>query len=387
MSRRLHIVAVHGYYQLAGGEDSVFEDEVRLLREHGHTVTCWTKSNSDLEQYNSATALVKSIWNRDSYREFSGLLQDRKPDIVHCHNTFGIISPAVYSAASSHNIPVVQTLHNYRYCCLNALLFRNSKVCEECVGKVLPLSGLFHRCYREKLAPSAGMFALQAVHRMLGTWKRYIAGYIALTESAKERFVRCGLPAEKIYVKPNFVFDSGSRKCGCGEYALFAGRLSAEKGIRVLSDTWNRLHDIPLKVAGQGPLESVLANRDNIELLGWLNHEKLVDVIKGARFVVVPSDCYEQFPVAVIEAFCCGVPVLVSDHGAQAELVRNSGAGGLFTAGNASAMAAAAESMWHDDECCRSMGAAARRAYEHKYSPAENYRCLLDIYMKVIDRL
>ena len=386
MSRPLHIVAVHGSYQWAGGEDSVFRDEQSLLREHGHTVTGWEKSNSVLEDYNSLRALSKTIWNRSSYIEFKTLLRKTKPDIVHCHNTFGIISPSIYYAASSLNIPVVQTLHNYRYCCLNAILFRDGTVCEDCVGRAVPLAGIINRCYRGRMLPSLGMFALQTLHRAVGTWKRQIDAYIVLTHSAGERFATAGLPADKLFVKPNFTFDTGERDKTEGDYVFFSGRLSEEKGVKLLVEAWEKLDNIPLKIAGKGPQEELVKNRDNIELLGWLGSDKLVEVMKGAKFIIVPSVCYEQFPMAVIEAFCCGVPVLASNHGAMADLVKAGVTGETFEADNAADLIAAAGRMWLNDESCVRMGKNARQEYEKRFSPDENYRQLMDIYDVVTNR-
>jgi len=384
MNRLLNIVSVHGYYKWAGGEDSVFHDECKLLKDHGHTVTVWEKSNSVLEQYNPVKALAKTIWNKNSYIEFKALLCEIKPDLVHCHNTFGIISPSIYYAASALGIPVVQTLHNYRYCCLNAILFRDGRVCEDCVGSSFPLSGIIHRCYRRRLSASLGMFALQIIHRCVGTWKSRVAAYIALTESSRKRFSVAGLSNDKLFVKPNFTFDMGERDNAGKDYVLFVGRLSEEKGVKLLVNAWNQPNDIPLKIAGKGPEDELLRGQANIDLLGWVDSAKLVEYIKGAKFVVVPSVCYEQFPMAIIEAFCCGVPVLVSDHGAMADLVTKGVTGETFETGNASSLIAVANDMWSNDEVCVRMGMNARREYEMRFSAEENYKKLINIYEVVL---
>ena len=384
MNKKLHIVSVHGFYQWTGGEDSVFRAEKKLLSDHGHTITSWEKSNKELLDHNSLIALSKTIWNHDSYRKFKALLCKTKPDIVHCHNTFGIISPSIYYAASSLNIPVVQTLHNYRYCCLNATLFRDGVVCEKCTGKSLAWPGVAHRCYHEQLAPSLGMFATQTLHRAAGTWKKHINAYIALTDSARQRFIKAGLPPDKIFVKPNFVFDMGERKTAGKDYVLFVGRLSEEKGVRLLADAWQNLSGIPLKIAGTGPLKSVLENVNGVELLDWVKPDSLRKLVKGAKFVIVPSLCYEQFPMAVAESFCCGVPVLASNHGAMADLVEDGVTGRLFEPGSAASLAAVTTEMWNDNKLCIHIGKNARKKYMSSFSPDENYKHLMHIYNTTI---
>jgi glycosyltransferase involved in cell wall biosynthesis len=205
-----------------------------------------------------------------------------------------------------------------------------------------------------------------------------------LTDSARRRFIKAGLPPDKTFVKPNFVFDMGERKTAGKDYVLFVGRLSEEKGIRLLAEAWGKLSGIPLKVAGTGPLKSILENVDGVELLDWVKPDSLRKIIKDAKFVIVPSLCYEQFPMAIAESFCCGVPVLASNHGAMADLVENGVTGRLFDPGRAASLADVTTEMWNNDKLCIDIGRNARKEYLEKYTPTENYRILIDIYNAVI---
>lgn len=377
------IIIVHSFYRNSGGEDIVFQSECELLIEHGHRVIPWTRENSILDDTNGFVAFSKTIWNQNSYREFRNLLRKERPDIVHCHNTFGVVSPSIYYAAAAEQVPVVQTLHNYRYCCLNATFFRDGESCEDCVSRAVPLPGIFHRCYHNQIMASLGMCITSSIHRALRTWRRHISAYIALTPSARVRFIAANLPADRLFVKPNFVFDMGARENGAGDYVLFVGRLSEEKGIRNIVDAWEQMENIPLKIAGKGPLELIVKNRENIEYLGWVDRDNLGALIKESRFVILPSTCYEQFPMVIIDAFCCGIPVAASNHGAMADLIDDNVTGMKFEPNDRSSLIAVIRKMWLDKSLCNRMGENARKEYEMCFSPQENYKQLMHIYETV----
>jgi glycosyltransferase involved in cell wall biosynthesis len=318
------------------------------------------------------------------------MLRDTKPDLVHFHNTFPLISPSAYYACGKAGVPVVQTLHNYRLLCPAAIFFRNGQVCEDCLDKILPWPGVLHACYRASHAETAITAMMLATHRWLKTWQRKVDVYVALTEFARQKFIQGGLPAEKIVVKPNFVHSDPGKREQAGEYAIFVGRLAPEKGVHTLLKAWQRLKDVPLKVFGDGPLLSDLQDfirRENLEcleLVGQIMHEDVLAPMKGARFLVFPSGCYENFPAAVVEAFACGVPVVASRLGAMAEIVEDGRTGLLFD--TAAPEDLAAKVRWaveHRDEM-NGMGQNARRAYEKKYTAEKNYRMLLDIYVRAI---
>ncbi len=228
----MKILSVHNSYKTPGGEDQVFAQEAELLRSHGHQVLLYQTSNDQIDGVNPLVLLGKTIWNRQIHQELRALMQREKPDLVHVHNTFPLISPAAYYAANDAAIPVVQTLHNYRMLCPAGTLFRDGHVCEECVGRSIPWPSVAHACYRGSRAESAAGAAMLATHNYRQTWNNSIAAYIALTEFARNKFIEAGFPAAKIIVKPNYLQSDPGLGEGRGNFALFVGRIDPGEGNR-----------------------------------------------------------------------------------------------------------------------------------------------------------
>jgi len=389
------IVLVHCHYQQPGGEDVVFEQERKLLERAGHQVVVYQRSNYEVESYPGVKRFVllqKAVWNGDTREEFAGLLRAEKPDVVHVHNTWIMISPAIYSACREAGVPVVQTLHNYRLLCPVGTFFRDGQICEECLDHSLWRS-LRNRCYRDSHAETAAVGMMLAVHRTRHTWEREISSYIVLTEFAKGKFLKGGLPPEKIFVKPNFLDPDPGPRSGDGDYAIFAGRLSPERRVSALLDAWTRLRSrIPLVVVGggaqQGHLEEMAAAQklDMVRFTGLLPHDKAVETIRGARFLIFSSEWYETFGLTMVEAFACGVPVICSRMGAMREIVDDGRTGLHFTPGDNQDLAEKIEWAWNHPEPMRQMGKAAREEYESKYTAERNYPRLMEIYRDAIVR-
>jgi len=380
---------VHNYYQQAGGEDTVFSLEKSLLLDHGHTVSEYTDSNTRIELLGQINSAAQTIWSRSSHNAIRRIIQEVKPDIAHFHNTFMLISPSVYYACAEMGVPVVQTLHNYRLLCPNAYLFRNGAVCEDCINLKNLLPGVFHKCYRNSYAQSAIVAGMLGIHRLIRTWKNRIDLYISLTEFARQKFIQGGLPAEKIIVKPNFVASIDiSDRTSLGDYALYIGRLSYEKGIDTLLSAWGRLQ-IPLKIVGDGLLrESVQKYAENssfIEYLGQVSQKSVIDLLKKSRFLVFPSRLYEGLPMTILEAFSCGVPVITSDLASRSELIRDSETGILYTSSDPANLAVKAEWLWNHPEVSAEIGRNALHEYKDKYTPEHNYLLLQKIYQHVIE--
>ncbi|HND53895.1 MAG TPA: glycosyltransferase, partial [Pirellulaceae bacterium] len=237
----MKILLCHNHYQRPGGEDQVFDDETRLLTEHGHDVERFTKHNDELRAMSRLGAALRAVWNGETYRELRRVVARFKPAVVHFTNTFPLISPAAYYAVRAEGVPVVQTLHNFRILCPNALLLRDGAACEACVGRAVAWPSIVHGCYRDSRLASAAVAAVAAAHRAIGTWGLAVDRYIALSEFARERFIAGGLPASRISVKPNCVHPDPGRGTGEGGHFVFVGRLSPEKGLNVLLDAWSRL--------------------------------------------------------------------------------------------------------------------------------------------------
>jgi glycosyltransferase involved in cell wall biosynthesis len=387
----MKILLIHNYYRHSGGEDGVFRAEHNILQHNGNTVNVFEKENDSIKGVNKLFLPLHAIWSRNSQKELRALLLKNKPDIAHFHNTFLLISPAAYYTCQDMNIPVVQTLHNYRLLCPAATLYRKNSVCEKCISRTPPYPGIVHGCWRGSRLLSAIPALMLTVHNILKTWHKQVDVYIALTEFAKRKFVEGGLPEAKILVKPNFVYPDPGAGNGEGNYALFVGRLSEEKGVKTLIQSWEFLPQFTLKIAGDGPfyneLKLYIANHfiSSIELLGSQDHQSILSLIKGARFLVFPSEWYEGFPMTIAEAFACGVPVIASRLGAMEEIIKDGRTGLHFNPGDPEDLAAKVEWAWSNPERMREMGNEARREYELKYTAEKNYEMLMEIYRKAIE--
>jgi glycosyltransferase involved in cell wall biosynthesis len=409
----MKVLLVHNLYQQPGGEDVVFSLERQMLERAGHQVVVYRRTNCEVHSVSWRPALaLKTIWAADARRDFVGILSREKPDVVHVHNTFFMVSPSIYSACRAAKVPVVQTLHNYRLLCPAALFFRAGRVCEECIKCGLQ-RGAFHGCYRDSRVLTSVVTLMLLMHRMMHTWQRSVECYIAPTEFARQKFIEGGLPAEKIFVKPNFVHPdplavapmstsqahasndaapSGLSLPQQDGYALFVGRPSPEKGVGTLLAAWERIASgIPLIIVGGRPergwlgANTVQRSPTAVRFLGLMSHEETLTAIKGARFLVFPSEWYETFGLGIVEAFACGVPVICSRLGAMQEIVVDGRTGFHFTPGNIEDLAARVEWAWAHPTETAAMGRAARAEYEAKYTADRNYRMLIEIYKRAIN--
>ncbi len=390
----MKILIAHNSYQQPGGEDIVASAEAELLREHGHQVVWYRRHNDELRKnrgLRKLSAAINTVWATDSYREIRKLIEGERPDVAHFHNTFPLISPAAYFACANADVPVVQTLHNYRLLCPGATFFRNGKVCEECLGSRFALAGVLHRCYQGSASASGAIAAMLATHRLLGSWQSKVSCYIALSEFARNKFIQGGLPSESIRVKPNFVCPDPRPKNNGGSYALFAGRLSEEKGQGVLLEAWRQLSTpVPLLIAGEGTMRDDVASmverfgNGTVKLLGQLVRNDIIALMKMSRFLVFPSVCYEGFPVSFAEAFACALPVIASRLGTMAEIISDGRTGLQFNPGDPEDLASRVDWAWNHPQEMESMGQAGRFEYEAKYTPQRNYETLMSIYDSVI---
>jgi glycosyltransferase involved in cell wall biosynthesis len=385
----MKILLVHNSYQLPGGEDQVFAQETELLRGRGHQVVLYQASNDQVKGQNPLVTVANTIWNQRAHGELRDLMQREKPDIVHVHNTFQVISPAIYYAANEVGIPVVQTLHNYRLLCPASTFFRDGKVCEDCLGKKIPWPGVLHSCYRNSKLASAAVAVMLATHNYKQTWSETVSAYIALTDFARNKFIEGGFPADKIFVKPNYLQTDPGPGDGNGNYALFVGRLTPEKGISTLLAAWRQIGtDLPLQIAGDGPLASEVekASREmeSVTWLKWLPREEILRRMKSASALILPSTWYEGFPMIISEAFAVGLPVITSNLGSMSSIVDHQRTGLHFEPGDAAALVDAVR-WWaaHPAEAAF-MRTEARLEYETKYTAEENYKQMMNIYDSVL---
>jgi glycosyltransferase involved in cell wall biosynthesis len=381
----LSVLIAHDFYRQAGGEDAVFLAEGELLEQRGVRVVRHTVDNRQIRRSGSIGLALRTVWNNGQYHVVRDLIRRQRIDIVHFHNTFPLLSPAVYWAAHAEGIPVVQTIHNYRLACLNGLLLRNSKPCERCLSSIMPWPGVVFRCYRGSRTASAAVAAKIVVHRALRTWVNRVSRYIAVSEFVKGILARGGIPAEKIVVKPNFVVGNPGHTNLSRKGAIFSGRLSGEKGIETLLHAWQLVGgSVPLTVLGDGPLKDIVADAAHtVPGIRWLGHCSSAVVrneLIGAQFLVVPSLFYEPCPMTVLEGFAAGLPVIASRVGSLPSLVTDGVTGVLVTPGDPTALAQAVRELAADPRRVEEMSRAALGEYQSLYSPSASFDALMQIY-------
>jgi glycosyltransferase involved in cell wall biosynthesis len=387
----MHVLSIHNRYQIRGGEDESSALEAELLREHGHHVTCYEEHNDRLASLSSLHVALRTVWSRESYQHVQRHLRHHPTDLVHVQNFFPLISPSVYYAARAHNVPVVQSIRNYRLICPNGLFFRDGRVCEDCMGKRLPWPGVLHACYRQHRAASATVATMLTTHRLLHTWLKQVDVFIAISHFARQKCIEAGLPAEKIVVKPNFVHPDPGVGSGRGGYALYVGRLSTEKGLDTLLDAWSRLRTpVPLHIVGDGPLATqVGAAAQRLSHVTWLGRRSRPDtqaLMGEAMMLIFPSKWYETFGRVAVEAFAVGTPVIAANLGAIAELVEHGRTGLHFRPGDAADLAAQVEWAIAHPQQLQHMRREARARFETYYTGQANYSQLMEIYNRARDR-
>ncbi len=383
----MKILIVHNKYQIEGGEDAVFENESRLIAAT-HSVEHYIVNNDHITSFiGKLSAALGVVFSVKQYRKLKVKLTAAKPDVVHVHNYFPVLSPAIFYACKSLNIPVVHTLHNYRAICPTALLMHDGKVDEKSIHQG-PSWAITKRVYRGSLIGTMLLATMISWHRFIGTWQRKVDRFIALTEFQKSKYIEAGWPAKKIAVKPNFVndpFESCEMSEKTGGYAIFVGRLSQEKGIDILLESWQSV-TYPLKIIGDGPLKILVeqSNNNNIEYLGKKEKPELFELVRNADFIVMPSTWYEGFPMVLVEAFACGTPAVVSNLGSMAEIVTPHETGLHFTVGDSTALSSRINEILSDRATLRLMGENARANYLTKYTSEQNLQKLMTIYHDAI---
>lgn len=388
----MRILRVHNRYQERGGEDVSFDTEVQLLRERGEEVHSLLFSNDDIAEQRShresLNLALSTVWSRSGKDRVASTVKSFRPDVVHFDNTFPLVSPAAYSACRESGAAVVQSLRNYRLLCPSATFFRDGHVCEDCLGKPIPLPGVIHSCYRHSRAQTSVIASMNTFHRLRGTWRKDVDRFITLTAFSRNKFVEGGLPSDRIVVKPNFVHVPHDASTKQPSGFLFVGRLTPEKGINTLLSAWQSVGGLPLQIIGDGPLqkavESVAASFPSVELLGRLSSEQTYSRMRDAQALIFPSEWYETFGRVAIEAFAQSTPVIAASIGAIAELVQDGETGLLFEPGNMLELSAKVRWAAEHPGDMRRMGENARMTYEARYTPERNYDLLMDIYQQAI---
>lgn len=384
----MKILMVHNYYGSAApsGENLVFDLETALLKERGHDVVCITRHSDSLKGFMGLMkGAISTSWSSLSAFEVKKIIDRFQPDIVHAHNTFPLLSPAIFPAARKSTR--VLTLHNYRIFCPAAIPVRSGNICTECLDRKSVIPAMRYGCYRKSRAATVPLAASVALHRLRGTWKNDIEAFIVLTEFQRDLMVRSGLPRSKVWVKPNF-YPGQPTPIHYAERSgsvVFAGRLSYEKGVGDLIEAWRRWGPKApeLRLIGDGPLRAQLEEQaiglSKISFLGQVSAHDAQSEIANAKLLILPSRWFEGFPLVLREAFALGTPSLVSNLGPLPDLV-NCGAGRTFEAGNIADLLEKSQSLLNDTELLSEMASAAYNAYVQNYSENNSYQQLMRIY-------
>ncbi|HVP50340.1 MAG TPA: glycosyltransferase [Candidatus Bathyarchaeia archaeon] len=384
--RKPGVLVVHNRYQQLGGEDTVVGTEVEVLRRNGHRVTEFVRDNSEIRGYNAvqrASLAVCTTWNHRAYHQLRELIRRERPMIAHCHNLVPLISPSAYYACRDEDVPVVQTLHNYRLRCPAGTMFRDGAACPGCCNSLA--LAVLRGCYRNSRVQTAAAAMMLATHRRLGTYYSLVDAYSTPSAFCAEQMAASGLPREKIVVRPNFLLrDAGARQAS-EDYVLFVGRICEEKGIRQLLGVFRRLGKIPLVVVGDGPMkaEAERAASANVLFAGALSAADTTARVKSARFLVFPSIGFETFGMTILEAAACGVATVGTRLGAIPELVQEGRTGLLFDPHDAEEFATKVCWAWEHPVSMNEMGAAARQMYLRRMTAEKGYSSLMRLYSSV----
>lgn len=387
----LRVLVVHNRYRSGqpSGEDHVVDQEIALLTAAGHHVEVFERRSDDIGAMSlagKAAIPLRVPWNASARADLRSLLHTRRPDVVHVHNTFPLLSPSIVAACADAEVPAVATLHNYLQICPSGTLYRDGQVCTDCVGRA-PLPAVRHGCYRESSLATLPLAINLVANRR--RWWSDVARFFCISDAQRKILVQGGMPAERLSVKHNFVTDPGVRRTEHGDHVLYLGRMTAEKGIPLLMAAWDRIADrggigVPLVLAGAGPLEDEVGrwthDRDDVRYVGLVSKEDCRQLTARAVAVVAPSAWLEAFGLVVVEAMAAGVPSVAAAHGAFVELVEHGVSGFLHRPGDAESLADCLARAVTETASNRRMGVAARRRYEQDFTPAAGLERLVAGY-------
>ena len=385
-----NVLAVHNKYLVSGGEDKSHIVEKEMFDYMGSNVYDYTIDNKKIAEIGKTKTAIRSIWSRKSYDNLNTIIREKEIDLIIVQNFFPLISPSLFYVAEKNNVPTIQFLRNYRLLCPSADFFRNGEVCEKCLGKKFQYPSIKHKCYKNTALGSSTIASMNFIHKILGTWDDKVSLYIALTEFAKKKYIEGGLPKDKILIKPNFLYpDPGVGKHD-GDYIIFVGRLSVEKGVRTLLKAWSKFKgSTNLIILGEGPLESEVreANQidSRIQYKGNVSTEKVFYYLKRSKFMVFTSEWYEGMPRTLIEAFATGTPVVSSDIGSMSTMIKDGRNGIHYEPGNVNQLYRFISDLISNDQLRRKLGFQAREDYLESFTRSANLKFYKKVFDKVFD--
>jgi glycosyltransferase involved in cell wall biosynthesis len=389
----MQILVVHNRYKIRSGEDSVFFKEVKLLEENGHQVLTWTVDNRELD----ASSLLQKIklainttWSWSAYHTMQEKIREHSPEIVHVHNFMPLLSPSIFYACQSMRVPVIQTLHNYRLGCPLSYYSREGKICELCRERSL-LESIRLKCYHNSRLETASIAIMLQVHRWLLTWQRAVDGFIVLSDFQHHKMKELGIPEKKMYLKPNFVerAEITTQPYEFGSYYLYVGRLTEEKGIHLLLESYQLSKSkYSLIIVGDGELKDVVisATRDNpmIQYIGTQTPLEVKQWMSNAIALLFPSLWYECLPMTILEAYCCSLPVVSTDVGVMPDMVKSHKTGLIVSPPLPTAMAEAISWVEANAQNWINLKKNLLKEFNQFYFADANYKQMMNIYQTVI---
>lgn len=391
----MKILYTYNFYKEHGGENQWFSSEPELMSKNGHDVKVFSKDNKEIDNYsiiNKINLFNTVTWNDNSYKEILKIINDFQPDIVHAYNIIAILSPSIFFACREKNVPIIQTLYNYRLLCPAATFLRNDKICTECIDFGLKRS-VVHKCYRNSFLQSFALARMLDKHYKMGTWKNIINQFIVPTDFMANLLIDNGFFKDQISIKANFHEPDPGINYNTKKHVLFVGRLTVEKGIKTLIKTWFERENLPkLLIIGSGPLEEFIkvelnrGTKSPAQFLGKKRHKDVIEYLKHSLAMIIPSEWYEAFPHTILEAYACGIPVIASEIGTLKDVIINNENGLLFKIGDTGDLAKQINKLSSGSQLFRKISHNARKDYLKNYTGEANYKKLIDIYNKVIKR-
>jgi glycosyltransferase involved in cell wall biosynthesis len=389
----MKVLQVHNFYRTRGGECSVVNTERALLENYGHEVIPYYRDSLNIDELGllaKAHMLLNVPYNNKVERDLEVIIRNVKPDVAHVHNVFPMLTTAVYKALNRCGVPVVQTIHNFRFLCPNGQFYIHDHICEDCQKRGY-FSAVKKRCMQDSILVSS-LYAIAISNAWkTGILPNNIDKYIALNQFFAQRLIDAGIPSSRVCILGNFIDETEVSVSAKQDYVLYLGRLSKEKGIRTLLNAWENVSGSTLKIAGSGPMlheiEALVSHRnvENVQLLGHVSGDEKQELIKNAICLVVPSEWYENFPISIVEAMSLGTPVVASNIGGLPEMVGHKKTGLIFEPGNHDALEAVLYAIITDQEMAGRLAVNALKAAQDLFGASKHHDGLIEIYSEAIN--
>ncbi|MGB0403684.1 MAG: glycosyltransferase family 4 protein [Salibacteraceae bacterium] len=379
----MKVLIVHNSYQHKGGEDIVVQNETELLKDQGVQVCSYVRHNDEIKNdgiLKKASLLFETSWSKATYKEVTELIAKEKPDICHVHNFLPLVSPSVYAACNDANIPVIQTLHNYRLGCINGMFIRNDTACTDCLDKGI-YNGVKNKCYRESTLQSYAVARMVATNNLKNTWNNRVDRFLCFTEFARQKFIQIGIDESKLVIKPNSVSvpESMIKSKSSTKTFLFVGRLDESKGIKVFIEAAKRFPNFHFEIAGKNT-SRISTDYPNVTYHGEVARDRVFDLINNSHALIFPSLCFEGMPMSILEAFALKTPVIASNMGAMKSLINHKKTGLLFEPNDVNSLCVQLEEFEKNEPLINSIKDNAFEEYKNNYSDAANANQLINLY-------